>query len=368
MKIGILGSGQLGRMLALSGYPLDLQFRVMDPNYDPVQTCVSDGIRASYDDRHALERFRDGLDLVTYEFENIPVLSLRALQAMGVPCFPSPDVLEMAQDRLTQKETLTRLGIQTAPFASVTCDDDLKQAVQTLGLPAILKTRRSGYDGRGQVILTQASDLDFACRTLAHTALILEKKIAFDRELSIIAVRNRSGDTAFYPLGENHHRSGILSKTIAPAPHLTPALQAAAEAIAQRILDTFTYVGVLVIELFQVGSTLLVNEVATRVHNSGHWTINGAETSQFENHLRAILDWPLGSTHARGVSAMLNCIGEMPDPRAVLALENAHLHDYHKTPRPGRKMGHITICAEHESTLENPLKKAEGLLTGLSSG
>jgi len=350
-KIGVLGAGQLGRMLALAGYPLGLEFRFLDPAPDSPSRHLGEFVNARYDDEAALARFVDGVDLVTFEFENVPAHVLAFLED-HVPTAPGREALATGQDRLAEKTLFRELGIETPPFATVDSRADLEEAVARIGLPAVLKTRRLGYDGKGQFVLRSAADLDEAWKALGGVPLILEGFVAFDRELSIIAVRGRNGETAFYPLTENHHEGGILRLSLAPAPRLDPALQATAEEYARRVLDRLGYVGVLAIELFQRGGDLLANELAPRVHNSGHWTIEGAETSQFENHLRAICGLPLGQTTPRGYSAMLNLIGTTPNPAKVLAVPNAHLHLYGKAPRPGRKLGHVTVRADNEDELE----------------
>jgi len=368
--IGILGAGQLGRMLALAGYPHGLRFRFFDPAPASPASHLAEQICAPYDDEGALRRFAEGLALVTYEFENVPVAAARLLER-HLPVYPPPAALEAAQDRLAEKQFFQRLGIPTPPFAAVDDRAGLDAAVRQLGLPAVLKTRRMGYDGKGQALLRSPEDAADAWRQLGGQPLILEAHVPFTRELSIIAVRGRDGATACYPLVENLHRGGILRRSVAPAPDVTPELQEQAERYAARALDALQYVGVLAIELFEVpgaagcgahSPALLANEMAPRVHNSGHWTIEGAATSQFENHLRATLGLPLGSTAARGHAAMLNLIGATPEPAAVLALPEAHLHCYGKEPRPGRKLGHITLRADNPQTLAERLERLERLL------
>ena len=343
MMVGILGGGQLGRMLALAGYPLGLRFRVLDTYADaPAGEMAELVVGKSFDEREALARFADGLTLVTYEFENVPVGAARFL-ADHVTLYPPPAALEASQDRLTEKTFFRQLGVPTPDFAAVDSREGLETALRALGTPAVLKTRRLGYDGKGQRILRRAVDAQESWDALQGQPLILESFVPFDREVSLLSVRGRDGGTAFYPLVENYHHDGILRRSIAPAPSTQPALQARAEEYGSRVLEALDYVGVLAIEFFQVGDRLLANEMAPRVHNSGHWTIEGAETSQFENHLRAALGLPLGATTPRGYSVMLNLIGEIPDHAAMLALPNAHLHLYAKEPRPGRKLGHVTV-------------------------
>jgi 5-(carboxyamino)imidazole ribonucleotide synthase len=359
MKVGILGGGQLGRMMALAGYPLGLRFRFYDSNPDSPGSHVAEQVTGAFDDAAALAKFTAGLDVVTYEFENVPAASARQV-AQNAPIFPAPQILEMAQDRLTQKNWFKELEVSTAPFANIETADMLEAAVAEVALPAVIKTRRSGYDGKGQLVLRSWHDAERVWKTLGAVPLIAEGFVPFERELSIIAARGRSGETAFYPLVENHHREGILRLTLAPAPGLTKELQAAAEGMARRVMDALQYVGVLTIELFQYQGQLLANEMATRVHNSGHWSIEGAHASQFENHMRAVAGMPLGSTAPRGVSAMINLIGEVPDSATVLAIPGAHLHLYGKSPAKGRKLGHITIV---DDTPEKLREKTEKLRT-----
>jgi 5-(carboxyamino)imidazole ribonucleotide synthase len=352
--VGVLGGGQLGRMLALAGYPLGLRFRFLDPSPDAPAGHLGKLLDGAYEDPEVLRRFVAGLDVVTYEFENVPVYSARWL-AQRVPVYPPPDALEAAQDRLAEKTLFQRLGIPTPPFAAVGSRAELLSGLERVGLPAFLKTRRFGYDGKGQFLVHQPDDAVRAWELLGGVPLILEGFVRFERELSVLAVRGRGGEMAFYPLTENHHRDAMLRQSLAPAPDLTPELTAEAETHARRLLEAMSYVGVLAIEFFQAGSRLIANEMAPRVHNSGHWTIEGAETSQFENHLRAVLGLPLGSTAARGHSAMVNLIGTLPDPRLVLSTPGAHLHLYGKSPRPGRKLGHVTLRADDAGTVAERL-------------
>jgi 5-(carboxyamino)imidazole ribonucleotide synthase len=346
MNVGILGGGQLGRMLALAGYPLGMRFRFLDPSPDAPVRHLADLVVGAYDDPAALRRFADGLDVITYEFENVHVASVRRL-AEQVPVYPPPRALEIAQDRLCEKLFFAELAIPTSPFAKVDGRAGLHAAVQRIGLPAILKTRRMGYDGRGQTLLRSPEDVEPAWRAMHGGALILEGFVRFARELSVIAVRGRDGAIACYPIVENHHHDGILQLSIAPAPRSEGALQDQAEAIARAALTTLGYVGVLAIELFEVEGQLLVNEMAPRVHNSGHWTIEGAQTSQFANHLRAIAGLPLGATAACGHAAMVNLLGALPDIAELLKIDGAYLHLYDKQPRAGRKLGHVTVIAGH---------------------
>jgi 5-(carboxyamino)imidazole ribonucleotide synthase len=359
VTIGILGGGQLGYMLALAGYPLGLHFRFLDPSPEAPVGRIAQRVTADYTDHAALEKFCNGLELVTYEFENVPVEAAKFL-AERVPVYPPPAALEAAQDRLAEKTLFRDLGISTTDFLPIATPAEFETAVKELGLPAVLKTSRMGYDGKGQWTLRTADDVSKAKAELPQGALILERFVPFRRELSVLAVRSRNGETAFYPLVENHHRGGILRLSLAPAPGLETAVQRAAEDIARRVLESLKYVGVLAIEFFEHEGRLLANEMAPRVHNSGHWTIEGAVTSQFENHLRAVLGLPLGSTGAAGHCAMLNLIGGLPEPSEVLAVPDAHLHFYGKAPRPGRKLGHVTLRAASPERLALRLSELPG--------
>ena len=354
MTIGILGGGQLGYMLALAGYPLGLHFRFLDPSPEAPVGRIAQRVTAEYTDEEALEKFVNGLELVTYEFENVPVRAARCM-AKHVPVYPPPEALEAAQDRLNEKRLFEKLGIATTSFVEVNKPAEMDAAMKKIGLPAVLKTRRMGYDGKGQWVLRTQDDVQRVKKDFPNTALILENFVTFQRELSILAVRGKSGETAFYPLVENHHRGGILRLSIAPAPKLSKALQEAGERAAKLILQELNYVGVLAIEFFECNGELMANEMAPRVHNSGHWSIEGAATSQFENHLRAVLGMPLGSTSTTGISAMLNLIGETPEAPGVLAIPDAHLHLYGKSPRPGRKVGHVTLRAANLEELKRKL-------------
>jgi 5-(carboxyamino)imidazole ribonucleotide synthase len=343
--LGILGGGQLGRMLALAGYPLGLRFRFLDPSPDAPAGHLAELLAGPLDDPETLARFAAGLDAVTYEWESVPVEAARHL-ARRLPVAPSPRALETAQERLLEKTFFREQGIPTAEFAPVESRAELDAALRRLGVPAVLKTRRLGYDGKGQHLLRRPEDAGPAWEAVGGVPLLLERFVSFRREVSLVAARGRDGETAFYPLVENHHRDGILRLSLAPAPGLTPELQRQAEEHGRRALAALGYVGVLAIEFFEQDGRLIANEMAPRVHNSGHWTIEGAVTSQFENHLRAVAGLPLGSTALTGHSAMLNLIGEAPEPARVLAVPEAHLHLYGKSAAPGRKLGHVTVRAD----------------------
>lgn len=351
MLIGVLGGGQLGRMMALAGYPLGLRFRFLDPSPEAPAGQVGELVVGSFEVEQDLERFARGVDMVTYEFENVPA-SAAAWLAARVPVYPPPGALDAAQDRVREKSLFERVGIPTPAFAPVASESELREAVERIGVPAVLKTRRGGYDGKGQFVLRAAGDAAEAWRSLGAAAhgLVLESFVPFEREVSVLAVRGRGGEAAFYPLVQNEHAGGILRRSIAPAPR-SGSLRAEAESYVGRLMDELGYVGVLTVEFFVQGGRLLANEMAPRVHNSGHWTIEGAATSQFENHVRAIAGWPLGSTEAVGCSAMINLIGCAPEPSPLLAMPGVRFHWYGKEPRPGRKVGHITVRGGDEATL-----------------
>lgn len=364
MRIGILGGGQLGRMLAMAGHPLGIACRTLEPGTDCPSSVVAEHFSGDYDDLPALYRFYQGMSAVTFEFENVPVESARWL-ADRLPVYPPPLALEIGQERIREKTFFHELGIAVPPFAAIQSREEFDTAIQRIGVPSVLKTTRFGYDGKGQTVLRTLADVEPAWQTLGGRPLILEGFVPFDRELSILGVRGRSGETAFYPLVENVHRAGILRRSTAPAANITPELQSQAEEIARKALDAMGYVGVLAVELFQVGSQLLVNEMAPRVHNSGHWTIEGSETSQFENHLRAVAGLPLGSTESRGHSIMLNLIGNWPEPVDVLKIPGCHLHLYGKTPRANRKVGHLTVRADDSTTCEQRAALALALIEAM---
>ena len=343
MRVGILGGGQLGRMLALAGHPLGITCTVLDPADDCCAAQVCGHIRGDFDDYAALYELVKASDVVTYEFENVPVETARWL-AERLPVYPPPRALEVCQDRVTEKRFLQSLDIPTPPFAAVETRAEFDAALASIGLPAVLKTRRFGYDGKGQAVLRTPAEAEAAWERLSGRPLILEGFVGFDRELSLIAVRDAAGDMQTYPLIENWHVDGILHRSLAPAAGVSDELYEAAVTYAERILTELDYVGVLTIEWFQRGDELLVNELAPRVHNSGHWSIEAAETSQFENHLRAVCGYSLGEATVTRHAAMFNFIGELPPLAQVLSEPNAHLHRYGKSDRPGRKVGHVTIC------------------------
>ena len=321
----------------------------------------SELIVADYENGAALSHFVEGLDFATYEFESIPISVLRTV-AERVVVRPSVRALEIAQDRANEKECFERLGIPTPRFAVADTLREARAGLEMVGLPAVLKTRRLGYDGKGQSVIRQYSDLERGWVTAAGAPSLVESFIPFTRELSIIAVRSADGDVAFYPLVENHHSEGILRFSLAPAPGVAPSVQSRAEDFAKRILDDLEYVGVLAIEFFETPGGLLANEMAPRVHNTGHWTIEGADTSQFENHLRAVTGMPLGSTEVHGVCGMVNVIGQEPDIGRLREIPDVHVHMYGKTPAPRRKLGHITVVAADLEGVRSAVAKVRAVL------
>jgi 5-(carboxyamino)imidazole ribonucleotide synthase len=357
--VGILGGGQLARMLALAGAPLGLRFLVLDAAMDACAAQCAPLLRADYHDLDALAAFASRVDVATFDFENVPAESAHWL-AERVPVFPNPRALSVAQDRLAEKSLFRELGIAVPAFADVDSRPALDAAIARIGAPCILKTRRLGYDGKGQFRLRGASDADPAWAALGTQAttvgLILEAFVPFQRELSVVAVRGRDGEFRTWPLTENWHDHGILAASLAPAT-VDAAIAEKAIAHARAVAESLDYVGVFALELFLADGELLANEMAPRVHNSGHWTIEGAETSQFENHLRAVLGLPLGSTRMVGHACMLNWIGSLPDAKAVLADPCGHWHDYGKSPREGRKVGHATLRADTTMELSVALRR-----------
>ena len=358
--VGILGGGQLARMMALAGAPLGVRFLIVDNVADACAGQVAPLITADWRDFGALAEFARRSDVVTFDFENVPAETAHWLSER-THVFPNARALAVAQDRLAEKTLFRELGLDTPAFATVDSRADLDRALEAVGIPAVLKTRRLGYDGKGQFRIRSAADADAAWAELGGVPLILEAWIAYEREVSIIAVRSRGGELRTYPLVQNWHADGILSASLAPAGNAVD-LQATATRHAHAIAERLDYVGVFALELFVADGRLLGNEMAPRVHNSGHWTIEGAPCSQFENHVRAVLGLPLGDTSALGTSVMLNWIGELPDAAPVLAEPRAHWHDYGKAPRAGRKVGHATLCAKDPAEMIERLARVTGML------
>ena len=362
--VGILGGGQLARMLALSGAPLGLRFLVMDTVADACAGQFAPLLVGDYRDEAALAQFAGKVDVATFDFENVPAESAEWLSARA-QVFPNPRALAVAQDRLAEKTLFRELDIPVPEFATVASRQDLERALDAVGVPCILKTRRLGYDGKGQFRIRGYGDADAAWEALgaqaATVGLIVEAFVPFERELSVVAVRGRDGEFRTWPLTRNWHADGILSASLAPAPG-SEALAPHAFAHARRVAEELDYVGVFALELFVVGGRLLGNEMAPRVHNSGHWTIEGAPASQFENHVRAVLGLPLGDTSALGINVMLNWVGELPPAAPVLAEPRAHWHDYGKDPRAGRKVGHATLRSDSPHELAATLQRVGAAL------
>lgn len=358
--LGILGGGQLARMLTLAAAPLGVKTLVVDGSADACAGQVAPLVVTGWDDREALAEFAKKVDVVTFDFENVPADTAQWLSEQ-VPVFPNPRALAVAQDRLSEKTLFRECGLPTPEFVTVDTREDLDRALAITGAPAILKTRRLGYDGKGQFRLRQRTDADAAWAALGVQAvqhgLILEAFVPFERELSVLAVRGRDGAFETWPLTRNWHADGVLSLSLAPAPDID-ALQQRAAALARTLAERLDYVGVFALELFVNDGQLLGNEMAPRVHNSGHWTIEGAHTSQFENHVRAVLGMPLGDTGVRGVSVMFNWIGELPTMAPILQTVDGHWHDYGKQARPGRKVGHATVCAPEAAVMADRLAAA----------
>jgi len=357
--VGILGGGQLARMLVLAGAPLGLRFKLLDPAPDACAGQLAPLTVGAYDAPDALRKFVADIDVATFDFENVPAPAARWLVATR-PVFPPPRALAVSQDRLSEKTLFRELGIPVAAFAAVDTRDGLHAAVAAIGIPCILKTRRLGYDGKGQFRIRAAEDVDAAWAALGPQApvvgLILEAFVPFQRELSVVAARGKNGECRAWPLTRNWHVDGVLAASLAPA-QASEATQAKALAHARALADALEYVGVFALELFECDGELLANEMAPRVHNSGHWTIEGSHASQFENHLRAGLGLPLGSTAIRGHACMLNWLGAMPERKAALTVPGLHWHDYGKQPRPGRKVGHATVCADSPAELAARLEQ-----------
>ena len=362
--IGILGAGQLARMMAQAGQTMGLKFVFLDPAEDACASEYGEHICAAWDDRVALEKLGKSCDLVTFDFENVPESSASLIESL-CPVYPPPRALYKSQDRLREKTMMQELDIPVAPFRAVSSRPDLVAAVEEIGLPCVLKTRRFGYDGKGQMVLRFQEDMERAWQALGDSDLICEGFVPFDVECSIIAARGKAGETVFWPLTRNLHRDGILSISIAPV--FDTELQARAEELINGLLDHLDYTGVMTLELFLKDGELLANEFAPRVHNSGHWTIDGAVTSQFENHLRAVCGLPLGKTANIAHALMFNLLGQMPEDKTQDALKldqmaGVHWHDYRKAPRAGRKIGHVTVTADSERKLEALASQLAGRL------
>jgi 5-(carboxyamino)imidazole ribonucleotide synthase len=350
MQIGIIGAGQLGQMLGFAARELGHESIFIDPSDTPPAARAGKVVRAQYDDDAALAALAEAVDVVTYEFENVPVAALAAIPD-HVPVYPPTRALEVAQDRLSEKTLFEALDIPVPPFRTVDTEADLAAACGELGFPCVLKTRRFGYDGKGQAVIRDAAGMAAAWSALGGQPLILEAWVPFDHEVSVIGARTAGGGTCTWPLTRNRHRDGILRTSLAPSDE--GALNQAARAYIDRLLADLDYVGVLALELFVSGGSLLANEFAPRVHNSGHWTIEGSATSQFANHVRAITGAELGTADCRGYAGMVNLIGEIPDAARQWSDPRVFFHDYGKSPRPGRKLGHLTVVADTEAARDD---------------
>lgn len=359
--IGVIGAGQLGRMLALAGYPLNIRCQFLDRDPDAPAAQVAPIMVGALDDPRRIADLARASDVVTFDWENVPAASLRHARARirrraPVPIRPPLRALSIAQDRLLEKQLFASLAIPVAPHARIDDFADLVEAARRIGDQGILKTRRLGYDGKGQVRIRGSSDLRPAFDRLAGVPLIYERLVPFTHEVSLVAARSTSGEIRFYPLTRNTHRNGILHVSLAPQPE--PALERRARIHMRRVLQALGYTGVLAIEFFVAKGRLIANEMAPRVHNSGHWTIEGCPSSQFENHLRAICGLPLGSTRPLGHCAMINFVGSLPSRDDLLAVDGLSYHDYGKQPRPGRKLGHCTILAPTAAARDRLLRQA----------
>jgi 5-(carboxyamino)imidazole ribonucleotide synthase len=355
-RVGIVGAGQLGRMLALAGYPLGIRCVFLDRSATSPAAQVAPILTGNLEDPAQLAALAGCSDVLTIDWENISGRALAPLEKL-TRIRPPRAALEVSQDRVSEKALFSKLRIPVAAHAAIDSKAQLVRATRKFGVPGILKTRRLGYDGKGQFLLRDQTRIDEAWAAIGATGLIYEKFQEFSREVSIVGARSAAGQTAFYPLAANSHGGGILHYSIAP--YANPGLECRARTYLNRVMDALAYVGVLAMEFFVVKGRLIANEMAPRVHNSGHWTIEGCVTSQFENHLRAICDLPLGSTRALGHTAMINFLGKMPDREQLLAIDGLAFHDYGKEPRPGRKLGHCTILKNR--TLERNLALADAL-------
>jgi len=355
MRIGIIGAGQLGQMLGLAARDLDIECRFLDPSTSPPARTCGEVIQRPFDDAEALADLAATCDVVTYEFENVPVAALQRISD-DVAVYPPLEALRQAQDRLLEKRLFERLGIPLPAYQTIDSLQDMVSAAGALGLPMVIKTRRLGYDGKGQFVVRKTSDIEPAWQALGTQPLIAEQWVPFDYEVSAIGVRSVDGEICYYALSQNVHENGILRTSRSPVD--APQLAARAANYMRLLLEHLDYVGVLALEMFVSGDQLLANEFAPRVHNSGHWTIEGAATGQFENHLRAVSNLGLGSTAGRGHAGMINLISDIPDK--VRAIDNGFLHDYGKEPRAGRKLGHITVIgdtADHRDVLMDSINK-----------
>lgn len=349
MRIGIVGAGQLAQMLAQAATPLGIKIKCIAQSMQDCAEPVADLYVIEHNDEEGLQAFAESVDVITYENENINIGVMEFLSQFK-PIFPPLAALNTTQDRLYEKQLFKEHDIITPDYVEVNSKDDLLRGISQVGLPAVLKTRRFGYDGKGQMVIREKDDIEEAWRVLGKASLILEQFVKFDYEISIVAARNGRGDFAYYPLTHNAHLNGILRESNAPLDN--PDLQKQAEQYAKIILDHFNYVGVIAIEFFVKNDHLIANEIAPRVHNSGHWTIEGATCSQFENHIRAICNYDLGATKTEKHCRMFNIIGEAPELNELLKQPSAHIHLYGKEPRAGRKLGHVTVVSDNNKQFD----------------
>lgn len=367
MTISVLGGGQLGRMLALAAYRLGERVVLLDPNPESCGGHVAPLVVGRWQDAGPLAELARRGDVVTFEFENVPDAAARFL-ADRVDVAPPPQALAVAQDRLLEKQLFTHLDVPTPAYSPVNTAQELRDAVREIGLPAVVKTRRFGYDGKGQHVLRSEDDVEAAWLALGATPLLVEAWVPFDFEVSAIAARGRDGLVVRYPLITNQHEAGILRESRPDDPRVNAALTTQAGELIDRVLNHLNYVGVLTLEFFVLNGRLLVNEMAPRVHNSGHYSIDGAETSQFENHVRAVAGLPLGRTDTLMPCVMLNCIGGMPEIAELCALPGVRVHAYGKRGSPGRKIGHVTVVAPTEAELEARLIPTRRLIAAAADG
>jgi len=358
--VGIIGGGQLALMLAQSVQRLGVRCTVLDPDEGCCASAICEQVVGDYDDPVALKQLAEACEVITYEFENVPAAAGEVIKPLK-PIHPNPDALGYAQDRHRERTMFKELEIAVPEYRAVDDAESLQQALKELGTPAILKARTLGYDGKGQALINDAATAEKAFESIGSVPAILDQFVEFERELSIVATRSITGDIAYYPLSANVHRGGILRVSKAPARDVSAQLVEQAQHAARQILNRFEYVGTIAVEFFQIGTgsnaTLVTNEIAPRVHNTGHWTIEGAQTSQFENHMRAVMGMELGSAEPIGHSAMVNIIGDEPRAGALDSMPQAHVHMYGKSPRPGRKIGHVTLNAPSEAELDALLER-----------
>lgn len=359
ITVGILGGGQLGQMLALSGIPRGIKFAIYSQSADDPAASLGQHFMMTAQHEN-LESFLKAVDVVTFEHENIPVDLATAINEQK-PLLPGIRSLKTAQDRALEKSLFNDLNIPTADYQLASNTQEIEQAIKLLKSPVVVKTTRGGFDGRGQCVIHSQSEIEKKIDTLKGP-YIVESLVAFKRELSIIAARDQKGSIQYYPIVESHHKEGILKKTITPAPNLSGALQHQAESYLGTILNHLEHVGILALELFETQEGLLANEMAPRVHNTGHWSIDSDITSQFENHIRAITGLPLGSTYTKDHYGMLNIIGEIPELSYLLKNSSIHTHLYHKAPRPLRKLGHVNVHASSEQQIQETLNSLTALI------